>query len=41
MTGPLWDLVLFVAVIGAFWAVAMFDLHIDKQLKHQNEEEKR
>ncbi len=31
MTGPLWDLVLFLAVIGAFWAVAMFDLHHDER----------
>ena len=26
MTGPLWDLVIFLAVIGVFWAVAMFDI---------------
>lgn len=26
MSGTLWDLVLFVACIGVFWAVAMFDI---------------
>lgn len=31
MSGPLWDLVICVGVIAAFWVVAMFDLHEDKK----------
>ena len=37
MIGPLWDLVLFLAVIGLFWAVAMFDLHEEKSTKERDD----